>query len=278
MAHTTILKANGDRVRFSKQKVITSLRRSGANETLASEIAEQVANQIDAHTTTDDIYAAAYQLLHAEDDIATAARYNLRRAIHELGPTGFPFEQFVGRLLAYRGLDVQIGKTMQGRCVTHEIDVLAIDEHKERYIECKFHQGQGYATDVKVPLYIHARFEDIANHYIDIQDTRITREPWIITNTRFSKDAIQYGECTKMKLIGWKYPHEYGLEHLVEDIGLYPITVLSYLSAREKKKLLDSGIVLCIELLEDVHCLAKVGVSPSRQKQVIAQAESICTK
>lgn len=278
MAHTTILKANGDRVRFSKQKVITSLRRSGAGELLAKEIADQVAKNIHAHTTTDDIYAAAYQLLHAENDIATAARYNLRRAIHELGPTGFPFEQFVGRLLAYRGLDVQIGKKIPGRCVTHEIDVLAIDEQKERYIECKFHQGQGYATDVKVPLYIHARFEDIANHFIDMKDTAIVREPWIITNTRFSKDAVKYGECTKMKLIGWKYPHEKGLEHLVEDIGLYPITVLSHLNAREKKKLLDRGTVLCIELLEDVQCLAEVGVSSTRQKQVIAQATSICTK
>jgi hypothetical protein len=184
----------------------------------------------------------------------------------------------VARLLSYRGLHTEVGKTVQGRCVTHEIDVLAIDDHKERYIECKFHQKQGYTTDVKVPLYIHSRFQDIVNYYADMHDTSKYREPWIVTNTRFSTDAIQYAECSDIKLIGWQYPHEHGLERLVEDIGLYPITVLANLTEREKKKLFEYDIVLCIDILSDEYILTEVGVPASRQKLVLEQATSICTK
>lgn len=277
MAHQTILKANGDRVRFSKQKVVTSLRRSGASIKIATAIANQVANEIHADTTTDDIYAAAYALLRNSGVETTAARYSLKRAVHALGPTGFPFEQFVARLLAYRGLHTEVGVIVQGRCVTHEIDVLATDEHKHRYIECKFHKDPGYTTNVKVPLYIKSRFQDIADYFADKQDTSAYREPWIVTNTRFSDDAIQYGECAGLKLIGWHYPKGNGFERLIEDIGLYPITILTKLTEREAQQILKRDIVLCIDILEDETVLDQIGVPQHRKKDIVTEAATICS-
>lgn len=276
MPYQTILKANGDRVRFSKQKVEVSLRRSGAAPKVAKQIAAAVAKEIGSDTTTDDIYKRAYQLLHEDHNTPVAARYSLKRAIHALGPTGFPFEQFVSRLLEYRGLKTKVGVTVEGRCVSHEIDVLAFDDNKERYIECKFHKDPGYNTNVKVPLYINSRFLDIKHRFEDLNDHSAYREPWIVTNTRFSKDAVQYAECAGIKLIGWHYPHGNGLERLVEDIGLHPITVLSTLSDREKHALLKMDKVLCVDVFEDPEILLQVGLSRTRQQQVLDEAQAVC--
>jgi hypothetical protein len=277
MAIKTILKANGERVRFSKQKVELSLRRSGVTPKLAKAITNEVANEILENTTTDDIYKHAYRLLQNDGIHPTAARYSLKRAIHALGPTGFPFEQFVARLLSYRGLHTKVGVIVDGRCVTHEIDVLATDDNKERYIECKFHKDPGYTTNIKVPLYIHSRFLDIANKFADLEDTSAYREPWIVTNTRFSDDSIQYAQCTGIKLIGWNYPHGNGLEHLIEDIHLYPITVLTHLTDREKKSLLDADIVLCTDVLTQLDLLEEIGVPKSRREKIRAEATELCT-
>lgn len=276
MAIKTILKANGERVRFSKQKVITSLRRSGASTKTATAIANIVANEITSNTTTDDIYAIAYQLLREQGVEPTAARYSLKRAVHALGPTGFPFEQFVARLFAYRGLHTEVGTIVQGRCVTHEIDVLATDEYKHRYIECKFHKDPGYTTNVKVPLYIHSRFQDIQQHFSDLHDTSVYREGWIVTNTRFSDDAIQYGTCAGLKLIGWHYPVGNGFERLIEDIGLYPITILTALSEREMQALLSLNVVLCIDILTEPTMLTDVGIPLARHARIIEEASMIC--
>ena len=276
MAYKTIIKENGDRVRFSKAKVELSLRRSGASPRVAKSIANKVANEITKKSTTSDVYRHAYDLLKKEGEHPTAARYNLKKAIQALGPTGFPFEQFIARLLEYRGLKTEVGVVVQGRCVTHEIDVLATDENKERYVECKFHRRGGYATDVKVPLYIRSRFQDIEDYFEDMGDTSKYRQPWIVTNTRFSDDAIQYAECSGIKLIGWRYPHGNGLEHLVEEIGLYPVTVLSFLNDTEKAKLLKKDIVLCVDIVKDPQCLVDVGVPKSRLDKALKEAQELC--
>lgn len=276
MSVTTILKENGQRARFSKSKVELSLRRSGATPKLAKSITNQVASRLNQKTTTADVYRQAYELLKESGEHPTAARYNLKKAIQMLGPTGFPFEQFVARLLAYRGLKTRVGVVTPGRCVTHEIDVIASDDNKERYIECKFHRSGGYYTDVKVPLYIHARFQDVMHYFEDIEDDTKYREPWIVTNTRFSDDAIQFGECSRIKMIGWKHPHGNGLEKLIEEINLYPITVLTFLNEREKQALLSKDIVLCVDILENSSVLIDVGVPKSRQSRAIKEAEELC--
>ena len=277
MPYKTIAKANGDHVPFQKKKVELSLLRSGAPIQLAKAIANQVENEMTAKSTTNDVYKLAYKLLKDQDAHPIAARYNLKNAIHALGPTGFPFEKFIGRLFTYRGLETDVGVIVQGRCVSHEVDVLAIDEKKERYIECKFHRNPGYTTNVKVPLYIHSRFRDIIHFFEDRgDDMKMIRQSWIVTNTRFSIDAIHYAECSGIKLIGWRYPTNNGLEKLIEDIGMYPITILSFLTDREKQALLHLDKILCIDVLTDVSILAQVHVPKSRRGKVIKEIEALC--
>ena len=272
MAYQTIVKANGERVRFSKQKVVTSLRRSGASAALASSIANQVANEITTNTTTDDIYVHAYRLLKEAGIESTAARYSLKRAIHALGPTGFPFEQFVARLFGYQGMHTETGVIVKGACISHEIDVLATQGTLVRYIECKFHNDVTYTADVKIPLYIHSRFRDITAYYEQIGDVSQQREAWIITNTRFSDDAKQYAKCNGIQLLSWAYPKGQGLEHIVESLGIYPISLLTTLSERERIALIDVGIMLCLELLEQEHILSDIGIPHNRHRTIMDEA------
>jgi hypothetical protein len=276
MTVTTILKANGDRVRFSKQKVITSLLRSGASAKLATAIANQVANEITPRTTTDDIYAAAYQLLRESGIDQTATRYSLKRAIHALGPTGFPFEQFVARIFAYQGMHTQTDVIVDGACITHEIDVLATNDTKAYYIECKFHTDPSYTTDIKVPLYIHSRFRDI-EHNVHTAYVHLQQEAWIVTNTRFSDDAKHYAACNGIRLVSWAYPKEASLKQMIETVGIYPITILTTLRERERIQLFDIGTLLCFDILEQPQVLADIGIPQKRHRYIVEEAQLVCS-
>ena len=79
----------------------------------------------------------------------------------ELGPSGFPFEKFISKLFEVQKYSVQTGQFVKGKCVTHEIDVIARKENEIVLAECKYRNTQGITVDVKTPLYIHSRFEDV---------------------------------------------------------------------------------------------------------------------
>ncbi|HLW32217.1 MAG TPA: ATP cone domain-containing protein, partial [Aequorivita sp.] len=149
-----IVKYSGERVDFSIEKLKNSLRHSGAEESLIVEIAGIVQSELYQGITTKEIYNRAFSLLKKRKGVL-ASRYKLKKAIYELGPTGFPFEKFVGSLLFYSGYQVQIGQILQGKCVTHEVDVVAQKNNKHIVGECKFHSEEGRKCNVKVPLYIH---------------------------------------------------------------------------------------------------------------------------
>lgn len=269
----TIIKADGQRVRFSVNKLIRSLRRSGAPRGLAKEIAHNVARTVTDGMSTKHIYREAKKQLKQHREINTLNRYSLKEAIHALGPTGFPFEQFLGALLKEHGYTTKTGVVMKGKCVSHEIDVVAKKVDEVALIEAKFHNQPGAVTDVKVPLYIHSRFRDVTANVLG--DTTHYR-PWIVTNTKFSKDAITYGSCNGMHLVGWRYPETGGLEYLVESTGLQPVTCLSSLSQADKQFLLKKGVVLCKTLLEQDHILASMQIPKAKQRRILNEVRGLC--
>ena len=67
---------------------------------------------------------------------------------------------------------------------------------------------------------------------------------WVVTNTRFTEDALQYGNCCGLYLLSWDYPKNDGLKDRIDRLGLYPITVSTLLTNREKQFLLSRDIVL----------------------------------
>lgn len=277
MKTAIIIKANGSKVPFDKNKLATSLTKSGASPIEVKNIVKEVEAMLFDGITTKSIYKKAFKKLKKHDR-STAARYKLKKAIMELGPTGYPFENFVGELLKYQGFKVEVGVIVQGNCVQHEVDVVAEKDHKHFMVECKFHNLFSNKCNVKIPLYIQSRFLDIEKKWVkQIKHHHKFHQGWVVNNTRFSEDAIKYGECVGLKLLGWDYPKKGSLKDLISTSGLYPITCLNTLKKSEKIALLNKNIVLCKHLCENPAVLNQFGIEQSRKKKIIEDAYALCT-
>lgn len=272
-----ITTASGEVVPFSSNKLIRSLKKSGADKNSIAQILQHIEKDLYPGISTQDIYKKAFDLLQQKDSVL-ASRYKLKKAIYELGPTGYPFERFVAAIFQHSGYEVHCNKVVQGRCVTHEIDVMAIKENKKLFIECKFHGEQGRFCNVKIPLYIHSRFKDIEEYYKTKHDPEeFFNEGWVVTNTRFSADAQKYGKCVHLHLLGWDTPKGSSLKERIDAIGLYPITVSTLLSEKEKQYLLERDIVLCKDLVREDFLLDHLGISTNRKDRILRELKSLTT-
>lgn len=265
MSNTPLIKkADGELQAFSPNKLANSLRRAGAADYLIEEIVEDIESWLVEGTTTRKIYSRAFVLLRRKKR-SLAGRYSLKKAIMELGPTGFPFEHFMGHVFQSQGFKVETGQVLQGKCVTHEVDVVATGEKEQHFVECKYYNSQGKYASVQVPLYIRSRVNDLINvHELKPEYEGFTFHGWIATNTRFTSDAMNYGLCSGLKLISWDYPNGESIKAIVERESLFPITTLTQLNKSEKQELLSKGIVLCKELKEDPSLLDFLNLKPSK--------------
>ncbi|TCP25165.1 restriction endonuclease [Tenacibaculum skagerrakense] len=270
-----ITKSSGQKMRFSIQKLRKSLHRTGADEQTISDIVNKVQEELYEGISTQEIYNRAYALLKKEKSYL-ASKYKLKKAIYELGPTGFPFELFISKVLEYSGYTTEVGKIIQGKCVSHEVDVLAYKNNQAVMIECKFHGEQGLNSNVKVPLYIHSRFLDIEKQWNSSKRKIVLTQGWVVTNTRFTENAIQYGECAGLYLLSWDYPENDGLKDRIDRLGLYPITVSNLLTKREKDFLLSRKIVLYRELIKDAFFLDHLGISETRKNRILNEIKEVC--
>lgn len=271
-----IKKYSGEYEAFDINKLINSLRRSRADENIVQYIAGKILEQIEDGMTTKKIYQLAFKMLKAKSRV-NASKYKLKKALMELGPTGFPFEKFVGKVLAHEGFKTQVGVVEQGNCVQHEIDVIAQKDNTHYMIECKYHSDQGRFCNVKIPLYIYSRFLDVEKQWQKQHEHEFKlHKGGLYTNTRFTSDATQYGECVGLLMTSWDYPVRNGLKDRIDKLGLHPITALTMLTKAEKTKLLDKGIVLCKELYETPGFLEHLGIDKKRQKKILQDSEALC--
>jgi hypothetical protein len=126
-------------------------------------------------------------------------------------------------------------------------------------------------------LYIQSRFVDINTYYNHINGHKaLFQEGWVYTNTRFSSDAIEYGNCMGLKLVSWDYPNGSNLIDKIEQFKLYPITTLVILSKNDKIKLLESGVVLCKELCSNPDLLYEAHIDKKKHSQILTNCHEIC--
>jgi hypothetical protein len=273
-----IKKASGATVPFSEERLRNSLMRAGA----ASEDINAIINSINAELyegiSTKKIYRLAFNLLKKRSK-PVAARYHLKNAIMELGPSGFPFEKYVAAIFKWEGYETQTGVISQGKCVSHEVDVIAEKGDDKLMMECKYHNQSGIFTEVKVPLYVKSRFDDLQSAWNALPgQKKYNYKGYIVTNTRFSFDALQYGNCAGLNLLGWDYPYKNGLKDRIDKLGLYPITCLNSLTRSEKKYLLEQKIILCHELNVDVQRLRSIGIRSERIPKVLEEVKKLCAQ
>lgn len=271
-----ITKSSGERVTFSIEKLRRSLQHSGAKEDVVQQIVDTVRDELYQGISTKEIYNRAFALLKKQKPVF-ASKYKLKKAIYELGPTGFPFEKFVSALLDHSGYKTHVGKIMPGKCVPHEIDVFAEKNGRVYLIECKFHGEEGRNCNVKVPLYIQSRYLDVKEVWEREHGPEVAMgKGMVATNTRFTQDAMAYATCVGLELLSWDLPLDNGIKDRINRLALYPITVSNLLSAREKQFLLSRDIVLCRQLDKDRFFLDHLGISKTRQEKIFKEIESLC--
>lgn len=270
-----IIKSSGQKMKFSLDKLRNSLKHSGANHELVEEIVNKVNDELYEGISSNEIYNRAYSLLKSNKHVF-ASKYKLKKAIYELGPTGFPFERFIAAILQYSGYEVEIDIVLNGACVTHEIDVVAEKNNSVTVIECKFHNEEGRNCNVKIPLYIHSRYNDVKAHWVTNKNNKPLNKGWVVTNTRFTQDALTYGKCADLYLLSWDFPQNDGLKDRIDRLGLYPITVSSLLSKREKQFLLSRNVVLCRQLVKDKFYLDHLGISTERKSKILDEISQLC--
>ena len=108
-----IIKSSGEKAKFSLDKLKASLNQIGADKQTVNQIIDKVRDEIYQGISTKEIYNRAYALLK-KNKRHLASRYKLKKAIYELGPTGFPFEQFLARLFEFGEAFTQIGAQFVG--------------------------------------------------------------------------------------------------------------------------------------------------------------------
>ena len=208
--------------------------------------------------------------------MSSAARYKLKDALMEMGPTGHPFEFFTGEVYKALGYATQVSITLNGKCVTHEVDVIATKDKHQRYIECKYYQSTGKNANVQVPLYIHSRVEDIIHmKKTDPQFNDFTFSGGIVTNTRFTSDAEAYGKCCGLHLLSWDYPKGNGLKDIIDREKIYPITSLSSLTKAQKATLMERGVVICRQVSQNEAELNALNLTKNRRRKVLEELHDL---
>jgi len=234
-----VIKASGEKEELDVEKVRKTCLRAGASRELADKIAKEVEKRAYDGITTREVLYLTLKLLKEEPE--AAIRYDLKRAIMSLGPTGFPFEKFVAELLQNYGYKTKVGQVIRGKCVDHEIDIVAEKDGKRCMVECKYHNALGIYTDLKVALYTHARFLDFGDNF---------DQAWLVCNTKLTIAARKYAKCAGLKIMSWRYPREESLERMIEEKKLYPITILRSVKGFARDRLFQAGIVLARDLLD----------------------------
>ncbi|MDO8929936.1 MAG: restriction endonuclease [Bacteroidota bacterium] len=271
-----VRKASGVEEPFEKYKLERSLRNAGADDGLVQEIAKNIEEWITSGLTTKKIYSRAFSLLRRKE-IGVAIRYKLKQAIMELGPSGYPFEDFIGHLFDKQGYEVKVGQILEGHCVTHEMDVIATENKIQHLVECKYSSDQGKQISVQVPLYVRSRINDIIKKREESPEyAGFSFSGWVVTNTRFSADALQYGKCSELHLLGWDYPYGNGLKDLIERLKIYPITILSQLTKDEKQTLLNRGIVICPQIFNKPEIIDSLQLSKTKYNALEKEINDLC--
>lgn len=255
---------------FSEEKVLESIKRAHISKQLQQQILEHVKAKLYDNIPTSEIYYHITEFLGASVLPYSRAKYSLKQGVMDLGPTGYPFEDYVAHLLRFEGYQTEVRQILNGKCVKHEIDIVGQKDSIKSMIECKFHNSIGNHTQVHVSLYTKARFDDLKDIY-KFDDV------WLLTNTRITPDALSYALCNNVKVISWNYPQNLGLRDLIEKAKLHPITVLTTLSQAQKQQLLQQHIVLCKDICENSASLEILNLPKDKNQAVIDESKFVCS-
>lgn len=270
-----VVKHSGEREPFDAEKIRRTAMRAGASADVAEAVAAEVAAQAYDGMSVKAVQKLAKQLLKKREP-HTAARYDLKDAIMRMGPAGFPFETYFAELLRDYGYTAQLRQGVRGACAVHEIDVVAEKDGQRLMIECKYHNEPGIRTNLKPALYTYARFLDLREGAKKGACPRFDGA-WLVSNTKFSTDALDYADCMGVRVTGWAAPQD-GLSAMIEERRLYPITILPSLNRQAKERFAAANLMLARDLVAHPaqELAAKVRLPRDYLERLAAEARGIC--
>lgn len=266
MLHVT--KATGESQPFDEEKLLTSIRRAGIPHELEEKVVSHVKEKLYDDIPTTVIYHHIKEFLKHSDKPYTSARYSLKQAIMDLGPTGYPFEDYIAHIMQSQGYTTTVRNMIRGKCITHEIDVIATKDNQKVMVEAKFHNFPGTKTNVHVAMYTKARFDDVSQKHT-------FTSPWLVSNTKITLDAIAYGACNQMRITSWDYPNENSLRDIIETEKLFPITALLKLSHTQKVQLIETGVVLIKDIIKNPALITILHVPIHKEEEIITEAKQL---
>ena len=237
-----VINSRGKREEFSFQKVFDSAKRAGAQEKLAGWVANEIARKARNGIKTYDIFREVKRLLK-KDSPDVALRFSLKDAMRKLGPTGFTFEKYIGRVFEALGYEVKLNQIVKGKCISYEIDFLAKKGDVFLLGECKYRNMLKDRVHTKDILITYARF-------LDIQEVFPAKlKPILVTNTKFTQRTASFAKCRGIGLLGWREPFNNGLEQIIDQYKLFPITILPSLNKHLAEVLSAQNKVLAKDVL-----------------------------
>lgn len=270
-----VKKYSGELVPFEPQKLKYSLSKSAASDEEVDKVFQRIQPRLYDGISTRELYKLAFDLLKNHRD-SYAARYSLKKALRDLGPEGFYFEKWIGKLFANAGYQTITGKTVQGHAVTHEIDVIATKGDSMLAVECKFRNDIDAKISVTTPMYFLSRVQDIKGLSFSFFDaSQQFTDGWLVTNAYLTTDSIRFGEYYKLNMLAWDYPAKNNIKNKVDDLALYPVTCLTNLSSTEKSMLLKNGCILVRDLVENPDYLQNLQSATHQKKRILIEAQEL---
>lgn len=247
MSTILVTKADGTKQPFQREKIINTCLRMHASREAAESIADKIESRVYDGIPTKKILQMIFSYLKKYRP-AIRHQIDLRKAISLLRPSP-DFERFVQMLLGEHGYTVTRNRIIRGKCVEHEIDAIAQKGDETYLVEIKHHSNHHTYTGLDVPRIARATLEDLTEGLnLGLNSINFSKA-LIVCNTKFSEHAARYAECRGIDHIGWKAPPEHGLERMIEERGLHPITLLRGLDKGSREKLADNGILLLKQLI-----------------------------
>lgn len=270
-----VRKFSGELVEFNLNQLKGSLAKSGASSDIVDHVWERMQPMVYDGINTRDLYRMAFRLLKQQAD-SFAARYSLKRALRDLGPAGYYFEQWVARLFQYAGYQTVTSQLLAGNSVTHEVDVVAQKDDEQLLVECKFRNTDDAKISVTTPMYFLSRVRDFEGRDFSFfgKTLRFTGG-WLVTNAYLTSDSIRFGQYYHLNLLAWDYPGQSSIKRRVDNAGLYPITCLTTVSKTGKDVLLRQGCLLVKDIVNDTSQLDILGCAPRKKRRIVQEATEL---
>ncbi|MBI5061041.1 MAG: restriction endonuclease [Candidatus Aenigmarchaeota archaeon] len=261
-----VIKSDGRREPFSKEKVVATCIRAHTGEKMSKEIANYVEKNIKDGTSTQVIYRMVLDELDKRKS-KSSIFLTLRDSVADLPPEAFEF--YAKKILEAYGYRVEWNVIVEGEVIEHQCDLIAEKDGRKYLVECKRHFNPHRFCGLDVGLQVQARLEDVMDGFHDGKNEHDFTGAWIFTNSKFSEHAKKYALGKNIRMTGWRYDNKIALDNMIEDKKLYPVTMLKA-DISIKRTLVSENMLTLDDIIRNEKRLSKKGLA-----DIISQARKL---